>query len=127
MKAVDRLGPGRGPRMHARVWQFQLRRGKLEEFRSALHSLIPAAQQQGGFVGALALGSGDKGAPHISLIALWESLDALRASERNMLVSQAISRFVSCSEGFPQIQERPVLASEFPLPARQGSWPGRLI
>ena len=113
--------------MHARVWQLQIGRGKLEEFKNALHSLIPAAQQQGGFLGALALGCAEKGASEISLIALWESLEALRASERNMLVAQAISRFVGCCEGFPQIQEREVLASEFPLSARQAAWPGRVI
>ncbi len=113
--------------MHARVWQLRIRRGKLEEFKNALHSLIPAAQQQGGFLGALALGSGEKGASDISLIALWESLEALRASERNMLVAQAISRFVSCCDGFPLIQEREVVASEFPLPSRQAAWYGRVI
>lgn len=113
--------------MHARIWQLRVRRGKLEEFKNALHSLIPAAQQQGGFLGVLALGSDEKEASDISLISLWESLNALRASERNMLVAQAISRFVSCCEGLPQIQEREVLASDFPLPSRQAAWFGRVI
>ena len=113
--------------MHARVWQLRVRLGKLEEFKNALHSLIPAAQQQSGFLGVLALGSGERGVSDISLIALWESLGALRASEHNMLVAQAISRFVSCCEGFPQIQEREVLASDFPLPSKQAAWSGRVI
>jgi quinol monooxygenase YgiN len=113
--------------MHARVWQLRVRPGKLEEFKNALHSLTPAAQQQGGFVGALALGSGEKGASEVTLVALWESLDALRASERNMLVTQAISRFVGCCEGFPRIREQEVLASEFPLPSRQMALSARVI
>ena len=111
--------------MHARVWQLRIRPGKLEEFRSALDSLTPPAQQQGGFRGVLVLGTGKKEAPDLTAVALWESLETMRASEQNMLVTQATSRFVGCCEGFPRFQEQEVLVFELssssPSPRATGS------
>jgi quinol monooxygenase YgiN len=107
--------------MHARVWKLRIRPGKLQELRNAIDSLIPPAQRQGGFRGVLVLGSGKKGSPDATVIALWDSLEAMRASEQDLLVTQAISRLLGCCEGFPRFEEREVLASEFfssSLPSR---------
>lgn len=113
--------------MHARVWQLRIRPGKIADFKHALSSLIAPAQQQGGFLGAIALGACRKGSPEVTLIALWETLDAMRASERNMLVTQSISRFMGCCDGLPHIEETEVLAAEFPSAVSPTPWYGRLI
>ena len=51
--------------------------------------------------------------PEVTLVALWDSLQAIRASENNLFLTQAISRFLACCEGLPHITEQEVLASDF--------------
>ena len=67
--------------MHARVWQLHIRPGKLHDFHSILSSLVALARQQEGYRGVLALASGKSEAPEVTLVALWDSLPAMRASE----------------------------------------------
>jgi len=98
--------------MHARVWQLRVKPGKLAEFRAALLSLSAPARQQPGFRGSVAIGSGKPDAPEVTVVAVWDSLEALRASERNLFLMQAISRVICCSEGFPQITEHEILAND---------------
>jgi heme-degrading monooxygenase HmoA len=100
--------------MHARVWQLRIRPGKTEDLKVALDSLRPPAHQQPGFRGSFALVSGKDDPPEVTVVALWDSLDAIRASERNLFVMQAISRVVGCCEGFPQITEQEVLYGDWP-------------
>ena len=49
----------------------------------------------------------------MTLVGLWDSLEAMRASEDNLFLTQAISRFLACCEGFPHITEQELLASDF--------------
>ncbi|HKO05517.1 MAG TPA: antibiotic biosynthesis monooxygenase [Candidatus Acidoferrales bacterium] len=95
--------------MHARVWQVRIRPGKTDDFKAALQSLYPQAQRQPGYRGGVALTSGTANAPEVTIVAIWNSLDEMRASERNMFVTQAISRVLGCCDGFPEITEREVL------------------
>jgi heme-degrading monooxygenase HmoA len=95
--------------MHARVWQVRIRPGKTDEFKGALQSLFPLARLQPGYRGGVALTSGKAGAPDVTVVGIWDSLDALRASERNLFVTQAIARVLGCCDGFPQITEQEVL------------------
>ena len=99
--------------MHARVWQLHVRPGKVQDFQDILSSLVELARQQEGYRGVLALGSGKSESPDVSLVALWDSLEAMRASEDNLFVTQAIARFLACCEGFPHITEQELLASDF--------------
>jgi len=99
--------------MHARVTQISVLPGKLGEFTEAVNSMLPAAQQQAGFRGLLVL-RGDQPASHdAQVISLWDSLEALRHSEKNLYFYQAISRVLSCSHGFPAIREQQVLLIDF--------------
>lgn len=96
--------------MHARVWQLRIKPGKLGEFRSALGRLTAPAQRQHGFRGSLALVADTSESPAVTVIGVWDSLDDIRNSERNMFLMQAISHVLGCSDGFPQISEHEIIA-----------------
>jgi hypothetical protein len=49
----------------------------------------------------------------VTLVALWDSLQAIRATEKNLFLTQAISRFLACCDGPPHITEQELLASDF--------------
>lgn len=99
--------------MHARVWQLQISTGKLRDFQTILSSVIELAREQGGYRGVFAWASGKLESPEVTLVAIWDSLEAVRASENNLFLTQAISRFLACCEGLPHITEQEVLASDF--------------
>jgi quinol monooxygenase YgiN len=99
--------------MHARVWQLHIRPGKVQDFQDILSSLVELARQQDGYRGVLALGSGKSESPDVTLVALWDSLEAMRASEDNLFLTQAIARFLASCDGLPHITEQQLLASDF--------------
>jgi hypothetical protein len=99
--------------MPAHVWQLHVRPGKLQDFRDILSSLVELAREQGGYRGIVALASGKSESPDVTLVALWDSLEAIRASENNLFLTQAISRFLVCCEGLPHIMEQDLLTSDF--------------
>jgi hypothetical protein len=99
--------------MHARVWQLQIRPGKLQDFQGTLSSVADLARQHGGYRGVLALSSGKSESPDVTLVALWDSLEAIRTSENNLFLTEAISRYLTCCRGLPHITEQGLLASDF--------------
>jgi quinol monooxygenase YgiN len=111
--AVRNAGLPKEIAMHARVWQLHLRPGKVQDFEDAMSSLVTLARRQPGYYGVLALQAGRPEAPDITLVAIWDSLEAIRASERNLFLMQAISRYVALCEGVPHVTESEVLASDF--------------
>ncbi|HEX9760803.1 MAG TPA: antibiotic biosynthesis monooxygenase, partial [Candidatus Acidoferrales bacterium] len=85
---------------------------KVEEFVASVQSVIPMLHQQKGFRGLLVL-QGDATAPQeATVVALWDSLEALRASEKSMFLYQALSRILTSCEGFPVIREQKVMISD---------------
>jgi len=99
--------------MPAHVWQLHVSPGKVQDFRDILSSLVELAREQEGYRGIVALASGNSESPDVTLLALWDSLEAIRASENNLFLTQAISRFLVCCEGLPHITEQELLASDF--------------
>jgi heme-degrading monooxygenase HmoA len=99
--------------MHARVWHVRIQAGRTEEFISALDSLLPAARKQPGFRAALVLRTNEGKAPEATVIAVYKSLEDIKASEKNLFLYQTISRILSYCEGFPNIREEEVLLSDF--------------
>jgi quinol monooxygenase YgiN len=99
--------------MHARVWQLHIRPGRVQDFQDVFSSVVDLARQQGGYRGVLALASGKSESPDVIVVALWNSLEAIRASENNLFLTQAISRFLACCDGLPHITEQELLASDF--------------
>jgi len=99
--------------MHARVWRVRMLPGKTEDFKAALQALSEQARRQPGYRGFLLLGPAGEDTPDTTVIGLWESFDAMRASERNLFLTQALAHLYKFSEGMPHIIERPVLSSNF--------------
>jgi heme-degrading monooxygenase HmoA len=99
--------------MFVRLWHLNVSPAKVDEFMQAVQSLLPAVRQQWGFRGLLVLRS-DSDAKAVQVLALWETLEALRSSEKNMLFYQAMMRLKACAEGFPSIHEHQVLVSDLP-------------
>jgi antibiotic biosynthesis monooxygenase (ABM) superfamily enzyme len=106
--------------MYARVWQLRLRPGKVQDFEDAMSDLVSLARRQPGYYGVLALRAGRAETPDVTLVAVWDSLDAIRASEKNLFLMQAITRYVACCEGVPHVTESEVLASDFVASAAAG-------
>ena len=99
--------------MHARVWQLHIRPGRVQDFQDVFSSVVDLARRQGGYRCVLALASGKSESPDVTVVALWDSLQAIRASEKNLFLTQAISRFLACCDGLPHITEQELLASDF--------------
>lgn len=99
--------------MHARVWELRIAPGKIEEFTRAIRSLIPAARQQKGYRGVVVLRTKGDSPDQARLIAVWDSLAALKASEKDLFLYKAIARIVGCCQEFPEIGEHEVILCEF--------------
>jgi hypothetical protein len=46
------------------------------------------------------------------VVTLWDSLQAIRASENNLFLTQAIPRFLACCDVLPHITEQELLAND---------------
>ena len=103
--------------MYARVTQVQIHPDKIREYKRAADSLRPLMRKQAGFCALIILRTGDASAPEATTVALWDSLEDLKASEKNLWLYQAISRILSYCKGFPAIREHEVLFTEFALDA----------
>jgi len=99
--------------MYARVWHVRIQAGRIEEFTSALETLLPLAHQQPGFRGALVLRTEGGKSTDAAVIAVYNSLEDIKASKKNLFLYQAMSRILSHCEGFPNIREEEVLLSDF--------------
>ena len=105
--------------MFARIVQVQIVPGKLKEFLVAVDSLRPGLRKQSGFRTLVILRSaetpaskGDDGEVSATSITLWDTMEHMRASEKNMFLYQALARMKAYYKGFPQIREEEVIASE---------------
>lgn len=101
--------------MHARVTQYHIRPGKMDEFTAGVDSMIPALHKLAGFRSLLILRGGEPNKPEATSISLWDTAEELRAGDNNIFYYQAISRLLACCDGFPAVREHEVLVSEIPL------------
>lgn len=95
--------------MYARVWHVHIQPGRIEEFKDAIDSLLPAARKEAGFRAVLVLGSDGGKSPEATVIGVWNTLEELKASEKSLFLYQALSRVLNLCEGFPNISEEEVL------------------
>jgi len=100
--------------MYARVWRFNIRPGKLEEFSEAVRTLVPEARKERGFRGFIVLrGRTEEEVTECTMIGLWQSRAYLRESEQGLFLPRALAHLITCCTGFPLIQEHEVLVNEF--------------
>lgn len=105
--------------MYARVMQLRILPGKLDEFLIAVESMRPALPKQPGFRAMMILRApeapakeGEEREISATTYSIWETMEHLRASEKNMFLYQALARIMAHCKGFPQIREEEVIASE---------------
>ena len=78
--------------MHARVTHVSVHPGKMEEAQRTYHdTVVPAAELQDGFLGAMLLAD-DSGTRGMS-ITLWDSHDAATAAEANGYYQAQLAKF----------------------------------
>ena len=99
--------------MFARVQQVRIKPGKTEEFTQAIQASLPKRREVKGYRGALVLRGGAEAPRDGWLISFWETLEDLRASEKDLSYYGALSRIMGYCEGFPSIIEQEVLLSDF--------------
>ncbi len=99
--------------MYARVTQYRILPGKIEQFTAAVDTLMPAIHRLKGFRFLLVLRGPEKDRPGATAISVWETLDDLHAGDNNVFLNQALARVLGCCDGFPTIREQEVLLSEF--------------
>ena len=105
--------------MYARVMQVRILPGKLDDFLGAVDSLMPALRKQSGFRAMMILRSAETPAKDgndreigATTFTIWESMEHMRASEKNLFLYQALARMKEHYKGFPQIREEELIASE---------------
>jgi heme-degrading monooxygenase HmoA len=99
--------------MYARVTQYRILPGKLDQFTAAVDSLMPAIHRLRGFRVVLALRGTGKTFTEATIISVWNTLEDLHASDNNVFINQALARLSGCCDGFPTLREQEVLLSEF--------------
>ncbi len=97
--------------MHARITEFRLLPGKLNEFKRVVDSLLPMARQQAGMRALVVLRTPEHGLEGVTVVSVWDSVDAMRASEKNMYFYQALARIKLVTDGIPIIREHEVIAT----------------
>jgi heme-degrading monooxygenase HmoA len=102
--------------MYARVTQYKIHPGKLDQFTATVDSLMPAIHQLAGFRLVLVLRGTARDKPDALIVSVWDSIENLHASDNNVFLNQALARLMSCCEAFPTIREQEVLLSEFATP-----------
>jgi quinol monooxygenase YgiN len=99
--------------MYARTWRFTILPGKLDEFIDSVRTLLPEAKKERGFRGFIVLRSISRDSKiRCTMIALWQSRAHLRASDEGLFLPRALAHLITCSEGYPVIQEQEVALSE---------------
>jgi len=99
--------------MYARIWHLQVKHGMREEFKRAMDDVIRLVRHEDGYCGVIALASGHHDAPEVRIVALWDTPEAVHESEKDLFLMQAMTRYLACCEGVPQILEKEVLAVDF--------------
>ena len=80
--------------MYARLVTVQIQQGKVDEANNLYRdSVVPAAQQQKGFKGGFMLSDPNTG-KGVS-IALWETEDDMKASEKSGYLQEQIAKFAA--------------------------------
>jgi heme-degrading monooxygenase HmoA len=107
--------------MHARVTQFSVQPGKLDDFVHALEAARPLMHERKGFQALLVLRVEGSNPPDVRVMTFWDSQQALQESESSVQFYAALARAMTFSQGFPLIREEEVMVSDFPRATAAGA------
>jgi heme-degrading monooxygenase HmoA len=99
--------------MIARVTQYRIREGKVEEFTAAVESLIPALDNLKGFRMVVVLKGADATKREATAISVWDSAGDLRNSDNDTFYYGLVARLIGCCESFSPMHEQEVMVSKF--------------
>ena len=103
--------------MYARVWKFNVLPEKLDEFAAACRAVGAINHRSPEFRGFVVVRGGPKDSPECTVVSVWISLEALRASE-NEAFQQAVSRALTYCKPGAALQEEDVLVCDFSPPKK---------
>jgi hypothetical protein len=102
-----------GVSMYARVWKISVLPENVERFATACHSVGVVNNKKKGYRGLLILRGGSLDNPEATVVSLWESLGALRASESDAF-QRAVAGALACCEPGTVLREEKILLWEVP-------------
>ena len=98
--------------MYARVWRFNVLSENVERFAAACRAVGVVNRTHSGFRGFVVVRGGPRDAPECTVVSVWDSLEALRASE-GPLFQKLVARALACCKPGTVLQEEDVLICEF--------------
>jgi heme-degrading monooxygenase HmoA len=99
--------------MVARVTQYKIRAGKVEQFAATVESLVPALDRLKGFRVMLMLQGTDPGSREATAISVWDSSADLRHSDNDEFYYHAVAQLLTCCESFSPMREEKVMVAKF--------------
>jgi heme-degrading monooxygenase HmoA len=99
--------------MYARVWKISVLPENVERFAAACRSVGVVNSRKKGYRGLLILRGGSLDSPEATVVSLWESLGALRASESEAF-QKAVAGALACCEPGTVLREEKILLWEVP-------------
>jgi heme-degrading monooxygenase HmoA len=99
--------------MYARVWKISVLPENVPPFASSCRSVGVLNSSKEGYCGLLVLRGGPLDSPDATVVSLWDSLEALRASESDQFQS-AVAQALACCQPGVVLREEEVLVWEFP-------------
>jgi len=104
--------------MYARIWKFSVFTEKIEQYARGCRSVLALNRKRPGFSGLVVLRGGPRDAPESTVVSVWDSLEALRASESDSF-QKAVSRVLACCKRDAVLREEEVLICEFAFPKKK--------
>jgi heme-degrading monooxygenase HmoA len=101
--------------MYARVWKISLLPENVQPFASACHSVGVLNSSKEGYRGLLVLRGGPLDNPDATVVSLWDSLEALRASESEAF-QEAVAQALACCQPGALLREEEILVWSLPAP-----------
>jgi heme-degrading monooxygenase HmoA len=97
--------------MYARVWRVSMLPENVERFASACRSVSVLNKKKVGYRGLCVLRGGPLDHPEVTVVSLWESLSALRASESEVF-QKAVAEALGYSLPGAGLREEQILVWE---------------
>ena len=101
--------------MYARVWKIAILPENVPQFAAACRSVGVLNSSRKGYRGLLVLRGGPLDNQDATIVSLWDSLEALRASESEKFQS-AVAQALACCQPGAVLREEEILVWSLPAP-----------